>query len=321
MKAYQFDTPAEGLVQVDLESPRPGPGEVLLDVHAAGLCHSDIHILHGTDGNWLRKRPIVLGHEVAGVVHALGEGVVDVQIGDRVAVALISHPIDTADALKAPGLGCDGGYAQQMVVSADVLVAVPDAVSMAQAAVATDSIATAYHAVVTEAEIGPGMRVAIIGLGGLGLNGVRVAALREATVYGVDIDPTTFDAARAQGASDCFTSITDVPRPVDVIVDFAGMGTTTADAVARVKWGGRVVVVGLGSARAEISSHALVTRNIRLQGSLGASRDELEAVLALIADGSLTPGLEQVPFDSVPEALERLSQGKVSGRLYTEPNA
>lgn len=320
MKAYLFDSVSEGLRLAQIDNPLPGPGDVVIDVKAAGLCHSDLHILNGSGTDWLLKRPIILGHEVAGIVRMLGPGVSDVQIGDRVAVALATHPLDELDVSVAPGLGRDGGYAEQGVFPSSTLVHVPDAVALEQAAVATDSIATAYHAVVTEAAIDSGMRVAIIGLGGLGLAGVRTAAIRGATVFGVDIDPMTFAAALAQGSTECFTNITEVPRPIDAVVDFAGVGTTTSESIAAVRLGGRVVVVGLGASQATINTHALVTRSVRLQGSLGASRVELAEVLNLIADGSITPVVEEVPFDSVPEALKHLERGTVNGRLYTRPD-
>jgi propanol-preferring alcohol dehydrogenase len=159
----------------------------------------------------------------------------------------------------------------------------------------------------------------IIGLGGLGLNGVRIAALRGATVYGVDIDPTVFDLARSQGATDCYASITEVPGTIDAVVDFAGVGTTTADAITAVERGGRVVVVGLGAPEATIPTGSLITKNVQLRGSIGASVDELRQVLGLIADGALTPIVEEVAFDDLESAFRRLEQGKAHGRLVTRP--
>lgn len=319
MKAYHFESPATGLVPVELPDPVPGPGQVVLDVEAAGMCQSDVHILNGHGDEWLRKRPIVLGHEVAGTVAALGPQVTDFAVGDRVAVALISHPIEQADFADAIGLGYDGGYAGKAAVPVRNLVRIPESVPFTHAAVATDSIATAYHAVVAESGAIPGSTVVIIGLGGLGLNGVRIAALQGATVYGIDIDDTVFGAARAQGALACFARIADIPGPIDTVVDFAGVGTTTADAIAAVKPGGRVVLVGLGAAEAIVSTHQLVTNNIQLRGSIGASIGELEAVLDLLANGSLEPLIEEVDFADLEAAIRRLEKGDVRGRLVTRP--
>ncbi|QLL06516.1 zinc-binding dehydrogenase [Mycobacterium vicinigordonae] len=321
MKAYQFESPATGLTLVDLAEPTPGPGQVVIDVGAAGICRSDVHILKGHGDDWLRKRPIVLGHEVAGTVTALGPQADGVAIGDRVAVASIIHPIEQADFKDAIGLGFDGGYALKAAVPVRNLMPIPDGVPFTHAAVATDAIATAYHAVVTEAEIAPGSIAVIVGLGGLGLSAVRIAALQGATVYGVDVNTTVFDNARDQGAAACVTSIFEVPEGIDVVLDFAGMGATTADAIAAVKPGGCVVVVGLGVAEATLSTNQIVTKNIQVRGSLGASFNDLKAVLDLLADGSLVPLVEEVPFDDLEAALERLERGEVQGRLVTCPTS
>ncbi|VEG47112.1 Zn-dependent alcohol dehydrogenase [Mycolicibacterium flavescens] len=319
MHAWQFDSPATGLECVEYQAPALGPGQVLIDVEAAGMCQSDVHIINGHGNAWLRKRPIILGHEVAGTVRTPGPGVTDLAVGERVAVALIAHPIELADFANGIGLGFDGGYAPQAVVPRATLVAIPEGVPFTLAAVATDSIATAYHAVVAESGTGPGSTLVVVGVGGLGLNAVQIAKHRGTTVYGVDIDPGALETARAHGAADCFPDISDVPDAVDAVIDFAGMGTTTADALAAVKPGGRVVVVGLGSPEATIPTHLLVTHNISLRGSLGASLEDLEAVLGLIAAGELTPVIEEVPFADVPVALKRLEAGQVRGRLVTRP--
>lgn len=320
MRAYQYDSPAAGLVSVDIAEPTPGPGHVVIDVKAAGLCHSDVHILNGAGDAWLGKRPIVLGHEVAGTVVALGPDIETLAIGDRVAVALIAHPIAEMDPSGGIGLGYDGGYAEKAVVPVASLVRIPDQVSFAEAAVATDSVATAYHAVSTEAGVTPGSTVAIIGLGGLGLNAVKFAVLRGATVFGVDVNPNVFDSAVANGASQCFSSVADLPTRVDAVIDFVGAGTTTAEAITAVKAGGRVALVGLGASEVVIPTHLLVTRAVQLRGSLGASLEDLQAVLGLIADGSIKPLIEQIPFDDVALALRRLAEGKLVGRLVTCPS-
>ncbi len=319
MQAWQFNTAEAGLELTEVEAPVPGPGEVLIDVAAAGMCHSDVHIVNGHGDDWLRKRPITLGHEVAGTVSGLGAGVTGLNVGDRVAVALPAHPIEQADFTNGIGLGFDGGYAKQAVAPRDIVVAIPDGVPFTHAAVATDSIATAYHAVVAEAGVQAGAKVAVIGLGGLGLSAVAVAKTLGATVYGVDINTAVFDTAREQGATECFANIGEVPTPIDAVLDFAGMGTTTAEAIAAVKPGGRVVVVGLGAPEANIPTHLLVTKNVQLRGSLGASIPDLEAVLELLATGQIVPAIEEVPFAEVPAALARIEAGQVQGRLVTCP--
>ncbi|GGM23979.1 zinc-dependent alcohol dehydrogenase [Streptomyces fumigatiscleroticus] len=317
MKAYRYVSEGEPLRLVDVPDPVPEAGWVVVDVEAAGLCHSDVHVLDGTIQP-SRRPPFTLGHEVAGTVSALGEGVEGHAVGDRVAVAIIAHP--EVQAHYAPGIGVDGGYAERVVAHASTLVPVPAAVSTVHAAVATDSVVTAYHAVRTEARARPGEVIAVVGLGGLGLNGVRTGVLAGATVYGVDINPDTFGAARAAGASGCFTDLSALAdlRP-DAVVDFAGVGSTTSDAIDVVRRRGRVVLVGLGSRTSSFSSGNLVRKSVELRGSYGADKDELRQVLDLIARGRIEPAVEEIPFAGLNEGLGRIGRGDVRGRLVTRP--
>ncbi|KIY04013.1 uncharacterized protein Z520_00705 [Fonsecaea multimorphosa CBS 102226] len=321
MKAFQFANVEEGLRLKDVPTPRCPPGEVVVLVEATGICHSDAHVLKGQGDSWLSKRPITLGHEVAGTVAEAGPDVSDFKVGDRVGVALV--PTSDEDWNHIIGVGRDGGYAEKVVVPSRVLVPLPEGVNFAQAAVASDSIATAYHAVVAEASVTATTTVAIVGIGGLGLNGVRIAALRGATVYGVDIDEKKFPDALAQGAKACFRKLLDIPRDVviDVVVDFAGVGVTTQDALQRVKASGTVVLVGLGVPSFELSSHTLMLRSLTLRGSRGATLAEYREVLKLIAAGDIVPKLTEVPFSTIPESLQRLERLEVVGRLFAKPNA
>lgn len=321
MKAYQFEDSTTGLRLRDILIPVPKTDEVLLEVKAAGLCHTDCHIIGGHVNDWIRKRPITLGHEVAGIITSVGSGVQGFQIGDRVAVSLPGHSTEEPDWENAVGMGFDGGYAEFMTVPTRYLVRIPDNVGFEQAAVAGDSILTAYHAVVHEAEVDASMTVGVIGLGGVGINGVRVAALRGATVYGIDIDESKFKVASKQGAKECFTSLAQVSNvKFDAIMDFAGVGTTTAEAVKAVKAGGRVVLIGMGAPTMELSTLAIVTRRIQLRGSLGASIPEFSQVLDLISKGDIVPQLEEIPFEDVVEGLRRVERSEVNGRLFTRPN-
>lgn len=319
MKAFQFEHVEEGLSLREVPTPKPSTDEVLIKIEAAGICHSDAHALKG-EGSWLGKLPITLGHEVAGIVEEIGSGVSGFQPGDRVGVALL--PTDDGDWSHIVGVGRDGGYADKVVVPANGVVLLPDNVSFPQAAVATDSIATAYHAVVAEANVTASTTVAIVGIGGLGLNGVRIAAIQGATIYGVDIDDKKFPDAIAQGAKACFCKLDDIPSSVtiDVVVDFAGVGVTTQDALRRVRSSGTVVLVGIGAPSFELSTHTLMMRSLVLRGSRGATLEEYRQVLSLIAAGEIVPKLEEVPFSDIPASLQRLERLEVVGRLYARPH-
>lgn len=322
MKAFQFLGVGEGLQLRDIPIPKPGKDHALIQVKAAGLCHSDTHVLHGGGGGWMCKMPIILGHEVAGtVVEIGGDGHSHLfNVGDRVAVACVGHPIQQRNFQEALGVGCDGGYAEYTVAPIKNLVKLPDAVGFAQAAVATDSIATAYHAIVTEGLVNKQSTVCIIGLGGLGLNGVAIAAAQGAQVYGVDISSSKFEPARHAGAIECTTSLSHLSdKTFDVIVDFAGAQETVQGAMSAVRMGGIVVLVGLAAATIQVTTSDLVTKNISLRGSTSASIEELEKILEMLAIGELIPQIEEIPFQDVPQSLERLGTGEVTGRLYTVP--
>ena len=320
MKAYQFEDASKGLVLTDVPVPVPGFDQVLLEVEAAGLCHSDIHIVSGAFDGHLKKVPITLGHEVAGTIVKVGSGVSNLVVGDRVAIASVLYPVEERNSLRNIGLDYDGGYAPFAVADAYRVVKIPDGVTCAQAAVATDSVATAYHAVVIEAEASASKTIGIIGLGGLGLNGVQIASLQGSKVYGFDIDEKKFVDAQSYGAIECFVGLKDASGiTFDCIIDFAGAGSTLRDAVNTVKLGGTIVSVGLGSKEIGFDTASLVLKNVHIKGSLAASHEDFTTVLQLISEGHLNPRVEEIGFASVVEGLNRLHKGQVIGRLFTDP--
>jgi len=317
-------TAGQPMEMVDLPIPRAEPGWVVIRVRAAGICHSDLHILDGSlvntmsteDGDLLATTaPITLGHEIAGTIHEVGQDVPQhLVVGDRVISGGQTIPH------AAPGLTIDGGFAEYVTVPYEKIQPIPEGVGFDQAAVSTDSIATAYSAVRTTAAVTAGETVAIIGLGGLGLNGVRTAKLLDANVYGIDNNSRTFDAAREAGAVECFTDVAAVRdmRP-DAIIDFAGTGSTTEQALAAVRSGGRVVVVGMAATTASVDTHHLILRRQTLRGSFGRTPGDMAEVLDLIGQGRLTPEVTTVELAELNEAYGRLERGEVVGRLVTHP--
>ena len=313
MKAYLLSGSDTQLRLINVEKPKPSAGEVLIEVQACGICHSDCHIINGSGAAWV-QRPRILGHEVAGKVVALGDGAPEDLLGKSVAVALVPPA-------TAIGLDFDGGYAEFAAAPVHTLVPLPANVSFEQAAVATDAVLTAYHAVVSEAGIDASTTVAVIGLGGLGSIGLRVAALQGARVFGIDIDKSKFEAALNNGAESCFTNLSMAKDVTfDVIVDFVGVTDTMAAALGVVRPRGRIVLVGLGSKELTIPSFPIVFKQVEIRGSLGGTKDELVTALALISAGKLAPVLEEVPFLSLNESFHRLEEGRVTGRLFTRPN-
>jgi propanol-preferring alcohol dehydrogenase len=310
MKAWQFTNTHEPLVRGDVDEPRPGPDEVLIDIKSAGICHSDVGLLE--DDTWLQtlaKRPITIGHEVAGVISDLGPGVTGWHIGDRVGIC------PTTEA-GAPGYVRDGGFSFKTVTPAVSLVRIPDNVSFDLGAVGTDAGMTSHHAVIANGQVTAGTTVGIIGFGGLGQIGSRVAVLAGADVYVAEVNERVWQNALDAGVNGMKKNIKEFEGVnFDVIVDFAGFGTTTADAIATVGIGGRVVQVGMGRLEATISTASLILRKVTLIGSQGGTKEDVEGVYRYLATGKLAPTVSEITFDQIPEGIERLRRGEVIGRL------
>ncbi|MBL7255962.1 zinc-binding dehydrogenase [Paractinoplanes lichenicola] len=305
MRAWRFTSAGKGLTRHEIAAPRPAANEVLIDIAAAGLCHSDVGLLHG-EGQPLPFTPITLGHEISGEITELGADVTGWRVGDRVAV--ISDP-------AGPGFGRDGGYAEQVVARPDELVAVPETVDDAVAALATDAGLTSYHAVLKQGRVQAGMKVGVIGLGGLGMIGARIAAGVGAEVYAAEIKGSLFPLAAEQGVIACSAAITDfTDRRLDVIIDFAGMDTT-GGAFKAIRPGGRVVQVGIGRPTATIEMLDVLLKQLEYVGSIIGTKEDLAGFLALAAEGKVTPLVERIAFDEIGEGIERLGRGEVVGRL------
>lgn len=310
MKAWRFIGTNEPLQLADIPEPTAGPGQVVVDVKAAGICHTDVGIL--TDPGWmsmLAQVPVTLGHEDAGVISQVGEGVDGYHVGDRVAIC------PTTDA-GCPGSSFDGGFGPKIAIGSQALVRIPDNVDFVNGAAATDAGMTSYAAVVRRGRVKAGDKVGIIGLGGLGQIGARVAHLLGAEVYVAEIKEDIWPLAKNIGAVDVRRSIKDFPRGFfDVIVDFAGFGVTTADAVDMIKLGGVVVLVGMGRLETTIDSKSLIVNQCDLRGSNGGTPDDIRGVYELMDTGELAPVTTTISFDDVPDAIERLKRGEVVGRL------
>jgi propanol-preferring alcohol dehydrogenase len=312
VKAWQFTGTHDPLTIVEIPEPEPGRGEVLIDVKAAGICHTDVGMLE--DETWLQitTLPVVPGHEIAGVVSRVGEGVTAFQRGERVAVWPMSSGVDS----EVYGLGRNGGFESKVTVVEDALIRIPDGVDFDLAAMATDAGMTAHGAVVTSGEVGSGDKVGIIGFGGLGQLGARIAVLKGAEVHVVETNEAVWDRARRTGASSVVRDITELAGThLNVIVDFAGFGTTTAGAIDAVAFGGRVVQVGMGKLESTISTYNLIMKRVRLIGNWGGNDADIAGVLVLMANGDLSPAIERTDFSGIADGIDRLRRGQVIGRL------
>ncbi len=261
MRAVRLHKTGEGLRDEVLADPTPGAGEIVVEVRAAGICHSDAHYRKDPGRT---KMPVTPGHEVAGVVAAIGKNVEGFSAGDRVALHYLVSCGQCPECRRGGERFCarasmlgkdrDGGYAELAAVPAGCAVPIPDSVPFDQAAVMMCSSATALHAL-RLAGLRAGETVLIVGFGGLGFSAVELArALGAGRVIAADVVAAKLEAARALGAEtvdasdgkmeDRVAALTD-GRGADVALDFAGSPAARSSALRSLAPEGRLVIVAL----------------------------------------------------------------------------
>jgi alcohol dehydrogenase, propanol-preferring len=323
---------------VDLPVPRPGPGEVLLRVLAAGVCRTDVALLRsGGDGLAL---PVTLGHEIVGEVVALGEGVVGPQRGAVVAVYELlgcgrcaacarGHDNVCRDVVPgAVGITRDGGMADHVVAPARNVVALGD-VDPVAAAPLTDAGMTALHAVERARPLlAPGATAVVVGIGGLGHLAVQfLRATSKVRILAVDVDRARLDFAADTGADDGVLAGPDAAqaivagnggRKIDVVFDFVGTQETLDLAAGVTGRGGAIVVTGGGggslSITARMGAGGAPDREITMVHTFGGTRDDLLHALALAEAGRVHTHVEVFDLAAAGDALAALESGKVLGR-------
>lgn len=312
MKAWQFTGTNNPLEFNDVAEPHAGPGQVVVEVRAAGVCHSDVTAID--DAGWMPlfpHLPRTMGHENAGVITEVGPGMDEWKVGDRVGLAPVMSDGD------AIGYGkWDGGFGPQLLATTDNLVKLPDEVSFELGAMATDAGLTAYHAIMAVGGAKAGMKVGVIGLGGLGYIGARVAALSGAEVYGAEVNPQTRELADEiglAGVADSIDAFKD--KNLDLIVDYAGFGTPTAAAIETLAEFGTLVQVGMGRLEANINTYPVIVNQLTIKGSKSGTKEDLEALYGLMKSGQLNPPMNIITQAEIPEAIDKLRAGGVVGRF------
>jgi propanol-preferring alcohol dehydrogenase len=318
MQSWRFYGTNKPLKLEEVPEPHAGPGEVVVAVKAAGVCHSDVSALD--DPSWMPlffRIPMTLGHENAGLITEVGEGMGDRwAVGDRVGLCPMMPDND------AIGYGAwDGGYGPRLRATDANLVKLPDAVPYDLGAMATDAGLTSYHAMIAVGGAATGMRIGVIGLGGLGYMGARVAVLRGAEVYGAEISPETRRLAGEIGLTDVADSITAfADKKLDLIVDYAGFGTTTAAAIETLAEFGTLVQVGMGKLESTINTNPLILNQLTVRGSRSGTKEDLGALYDLMKSGDLKPPMNLITPAEIPDALDKLRHGGVSGRYVAVYN-
>jgi alcohol dehydrogenase len=336
-----MDRVGEPLEVREVPDPAPPAGGVVVQVLATGLCRSDWHAWAGHEEVAL---PHVPGHELAGVISAVGTGVQKWRIGDRVTVPFVcgcgrcewclSGNAQVCPAQEQPGFTHWGSFAQYVALhAADTnLVAVPDAVSFEAAAALGCRFATAYRALSGRARLAAGEWVTVIGAGGVGLSAVMIARAMGANVIAVDRNAEALNAARALGASHTLTG-EDVPARVheitgggsDVTMDAIGSEQACADSIMSLRRHGRHVQVGLlpavtGDPRLPMAR--VIAWELDLLGSHGMPAVDYPAMLALIESGDLRPQqlIERViGLDEAATLLPEFDRARPAGMTMIDP--
>jgi len=316
MKGWQFTKTHKPLELVEKEDPKAAPGHVVIDTKAVGICHSDVGTLEDEGWMALMSPPVIMGHENAGVISEVGEGVTDFKAGDRVAIC------PTGPSGLSPGYAYDGGFGTKMHAPAEDLFPVPDELSMEMAASATDAGMTSYSALFNVGQATPDMNIALIGIGGLGQFALQAAIAKGIkNIYAADVSEQARELAKEIGAKEVVSDIKDLAdKDLDLIVDYAGFGVTTSDALEVVKPGGTVVLVGMGKLETTINTTPFITGAKRLLANVGGTPQDIADIYELMAAGKLNPKLTEVKFEDIPDGIEKLKAGEVQGRLVAVYN-
>ncbi|MDN4471568.1 NAD(P)-dependent alcohol dehydrogenase [Demequina zhanjiangensis] len=347
MKAVRFTEWKTKPSLQEVPKPKPAPGEVLLKVAGAGACHSDVAVYEQFDESTAGAQlapEYTLGHETAGWIEEVGEGVLGLTKGDAYLVygpigcghcAACSRGQDTycENAAKTPflasGLGKDGGMAEYMTVPARNLVPLGDADPVAAAPLA-DAGLTPYHAIKLALHKlqGGGKTALVIGLGGLGQIAVQILkATTAATVIATDMKPEAMELAAKRGAvtvdggegqADAIRELTD-GKGVDAVFDFVGLTPTIQLAQQVVAKQGRITVVGIAGGPVSWDFYSN-PYEAELTNTYWGTIEELHELAALYREGHIEVDVTRFPLDDALAAYEHLEKGTLLGRAVVVPH-
>jgi propanol-preferring alcohol dehydrogenase len=320
----------------EVAKPIAGPGEILVRIEASGLCHTDIHAAHG---DWPVKPnlPFIPGHEGVGIVEALGSGVAEVVIGERVAIPWLGYACGVCDycvsgwetlceSQQNTGYSIDGGFAEYAKAHARYVVKVPSGVDPFDAAPLTCAGVTTYKAVKMSGAK-PADLVAIWGIGGLGHLALQYARIAGASVVAVDLFDEKLDLARELGAE--FTVNAREQDPIAAIKQLGGADAAVVLAVspkafeqafASLRRGGTMALVALPAENTmELPIFETVLNGITVVGSIVGTRLDLREVFELHAAGKTRVIREERPLEDVHNAMEDVLHGDVPARIVLRP--
>ena len=323
----------------DVPRPQIAADEVLIAVEACGVCHSDLHV---AEGDWKQfagivKRPLILGHEVAGRVAEVGAGVREVKIGDSVGVPWLYWSCGECEFCREgnenlcvkqsiTGVTVDGGFAEFLKVRASHATRIPDGLSALEAAPLFCAGVTVHRAL-KHAKISPGQRLAIFGVGGLGHLAIQLGRALGAEITAIDISESKLDKARSLGAAGTLNAKTSSVAKELRRIGGAHIALVTSasraaydTAFASLRPTGMLLVVGLPAEDICFPPIMMSAREVRIQASAVGTREDLREVLALAAQGQVRCEVAARPLSQVNEVLDEMRRGEISGRIVLTPN-
>ncbi|NEW37842.1 NAD(P)-dependent alcohol dehydrogenase [Nocardia cyriacigeorgica] len=346
MKALQYATVGAEPEVREVTTPQPGPGQILLKVTAAGVCHSDDFVMSLPAEAIGFELPLTLGHEGAGTVAAVGAGVTGLDIGDAVVVygpwgcGTCWHCAQGAEnycsraaelGIYPPGLGAPGAIAEYMIVdSARHLVPIGDLDPVATVPL-TDAGLTPYHAIKRSLpKLVPGSSAVVIGSGGLGHVAIQLLRhLSPARVIALDVNDDKLAFAKSVGAHEAVLSDASAadnvrkitgPSGARLVLDFVGYQPTVDTAMAVAGVGSDVTIVGLGDGKSAARvGFGISPYEATVTAPYWGSRSELIELIDLAHDGVLDIAVERFTLDDAPEAYRRLAAGTLRGRAVIVP--
>ena len=334
MKAAVINAPnAEVRIQ-ERERPSPGRGEVLIRVHACGVCHGDLMLQLGQFP--FARYPVVPGHEIAGVIEEVGQDIGKLQPGDRVGLSALFSSCGCCkqcfdgDEILCPqmqftGITQDGGYQQFMFAPAAYVAPLPDRLDFADAAPLMCAGLTVFSGL-RHAGFEPGDKVAVIGLGGLGHLGVLLARAMGGRVAVLSTSADKQAEARELGAELFINLKTESPSEAlraweggaDIILATPPVAEPMMAAFPGLALNGTMVVLGAPPDNIAVNPMELIMGRRRLMGSPAGSRKDLHDLLEFAATHSVRPSVTCMPLDDAEKALKQMHEGKIHGRIVLE---
>jgi len=313
----------------EVSTPKPGVNQVLIRMHASGICYTDVHATHGALGV---KFPYTIGHEPAGEIVELGEGVTTRKIGDRVGVPWLQSTCGRCEWCQrgksffcpnhiATGINIAGGHAEYMVAYADATQLIPDEVSYDQAAPIFCAGYTVYSGL-RFANPKPHERVAVVGIGALGHLGIQYSKAAGfetiAVTHSKDKEELAYKLGADSVVSDGEALLKD-GEGADVILATSNSYKATADAIKGIRPDGRVILMGVSSTETLTVSPEILFKRARIIGSTQNDREHLYEALDYVAKGKVKVMTETSPLEEISNAYDKVANGNVRFKAVVNP--